>query len=192
MASAPSRKDIVDTAPIPWVALIRAIGPATHKKMSMQQLRDACVAAGLTDARTYIATGNVLFRSARTAAELKGLLTDVVARHDLDNAVFLRNAAELEAVLAANPFPRATAERPNHVLTLFLDTVPPEDGLAALRQHPGPERIESFGREVFIDYVEGVGRSKVTPALMERHLKQPGTARNMNTVRKLLDLSRGT
>lgn len=173
----------------PWVALIRAIGPATHKKMSMRQLRERCEAAGLSDVRTYIASGNLLFRSGEDAAIIKGRIDDVIAGHGLENAVFLRRPHELAALLSNNPFPGATLERPNHVLALFLERPADEEGLAALDRLPGPERIAAVGREVFIDYAEGVGKSKVTPALLERHLKQPGTARNMNTVGKLLDLA---
>ena len=172
----------------PWVALIRAIGPATYKKMSMQQLREGCERAGLADVRTYIASGNLLFRSGEDAAVIKGRIDEVIAGHGLENAVFLRQPHELEALLSNIPFQQASIERPNHVLAVFLERPADEDGLAALDRLPGPERIAAVGREVFVDYAEGVGQSKVTPALLERRLKQPGTARNMNTVRKLLAL----
>lgn len=173
----------------PWIGLVRGIGPTTHKKMSMKQLRDGCVGAGLNDARTVLATGNVLFRSSTNEADLKSLLAGVVRRHGLDNEVFVRTAQEVAAVLGRNPFPTATAERPNHVLAIFMDAEPSADGLADIRCLPGNERIEAVGRVVFIDYVDGVGRSKVTPTAIDRRLKQPGTARNMNTLGKLVDLS---
>lgn len=156
----------------------------------MQQLRDGCSAEGLDDVRTYIASGNVLFRSGADAADLKARIMRVIGRHDLDNAVFLRTAKELGGVLSANPFAAATVERPNHVLAVFLDEQPSPDGISGLLRHPGPERIAAAGREVFVDYAEGVARSKVTPAMLERHLGRPGTARNMNTVKALYDLAR--
>lgn len=175
--------------PRTWIALIRAIGAATHKKMSMQQLREACADAGLTDVRTVLATGNLLFSSTDTAVMLKHRLTDVIRAHGLDNEVFLRQPPELEAVLRNNPFPDAAADRPNHLLVLFLEAEPGADELAALQAYDGPERIVSSGREVFLDYVDGVGRSKLTAALLERRLGQAGTARNWNTIQKLLDAS---
>lgn len=175
-----------------WVGLIRAIGPATHKKMPMQQLRDGCAAAGLEDVTTYIASGNVLFRSSRSAADIKKTLTGIIRDHDLENDVFLRQPHELEAVLAQNPFPDAATARPNHLLMVFLEAAPSEEQRADLLRHPGLELIGAAGREIFIDYVEGVARSKLTPTLIERRLKQPGTARNINTVRKLFELSRAS
>ena len=183
-------ENTVQSVSTSWIALIRAIGPATHGKMSMKQLREGCAAAGLDAVRTYIASGNVLFRSGDDAADLRARIMQVIHRHELDNAVFLRTAQELGAVLRANPFPDATAERPNHVLAVFLQEPPSREGLSALLRHPGPERIAAAGREIFIDYVDGVARSRVTPAMMERHLGQPGTARNMNTVKALWDLAR--
>ncbi len=155
----------------------------------MQQLRDGCTAAGLQAVRTYIATGNILFRSASDAVALQGTLADLLKRHDLDNAVFLRRPDELGRTISCNPFADATGERPNHILAVFLNEPPSPDGLAALQPHSGPERIAAVGRELFIDYVAGVGRSKLTPALIERRLGQPGTARNMNTVNALYELS---
>ena len=123
---------------IPWVALIRAIGPATHKKMPMQQLRERCEAAGLSDVRTYIASGNLLFRSGEDAAVIKQRIDDVIAGHGLENAVFLRQPHELAALLSSNPFPQATLDRPNHVLAVFLGRPADEEGLAALdRSAPG-------------------------------------------------------
>ena len=143
----------------------------------------------MADVKTVLATGNIIFSSSADAATLKGRLADVIRSHDLDNEVFLRQPHELEAVLRENPFPDAATERPNHLLVLFLDAEPGADNLAAPRTYTGPERIAPLGREVFLDYVGGVGRSKLTPALLERRLGQAGTARNWNTIQKLLAAS---
>ena len=169
-----------------WVALIRAIGPATHKKMSMQQLRQACSGAGLEDVRTVLATGNLLFSSSESREQLKKRLGAVIRSHDLDNEVFLRQPKDLEALLRRNPFADAASQRPNHLLVLFLKKQPEANEIANLGRYEGPERIEAAGREIFIDYAEGVGTSKLTPAFIERRLRQPGTARNWNTIRRLL------
>lgn len=91
----------------------------------------------------------------------------------------------MRQVLALNPMPHAATARPNHLLVLFLDRAPDPDTARALLAHGGPEPVEVHGREVFIDYLDGVARSKLTPARLERLLGQPGTARNWNTVGKL-------
>lgn len=88
-------------------------------------------------------------------------------------------------MLALNPMPEAAQIRPSLMLVLFLDHAPTADRVAALTAHGGPEPVQVHGREVFIDYLDNVGRSKLTPARLERLLGQPGTARNWNTLTKL-------
>jgi uncharacterized protein (DUF1697 family) len=172
-----------------WIALIRAIGPATHKKMSMQDLRESCVQAGLENVSTYIASGNLLFASPVSKSRLTALLQEILAGYDLENDIILRTPAELKAVVSAAPFPGAAKARPNHLLVVFLNNKLNKHATDKLAARDGPESILALDREFCVDYKEGVGRSKLTPALIERHLGQPGTARNWNTVNKLIELS---
>ncbi len=174
-----------------WIALIRAIGPGTHKSMSMAQLANACSDAGLQNVRTVLATGNVLFSSARLESELLEVLTAVIAKHGLHNEVILRQPRQLQAVLEADPFPEASAERPSQMLVLFLPRAPSNAEVASIESHRGPERLVVKGSDVFIDYLDGVGRSKLTSAKLERLLGQAGTARNWNTIRKLVETTSG-
>lgn len=175
-----------------WIALIRAIGPLTHKKMSMAQLRAGCVAAGFTDVRTILATGNVVFASDLPESENHQMLTSVIAAHDLHNDVFLRRPKDLRQVVSEDPFPEASIERPNHMLVLFMATSPSPAHIAAVEGFDGPERINVRGREAYIDYRDGVGKSKLTPVRLERLLGQPGTARNWNTIKKLINETSGS
>lgn len=171
-----------------WIALIRAIGPTTHKKMSMQDLRDSCVQAGLENVSTYIASGNLLFSSSIRKTRLAALLQEILAGYDLKNDIILRTPAELKAVVSAAPFPDAAKARPNHLLVVFLNKQPNRIAVDKLAARDGPERLLALNRELCVDYKEGVGRSKLTSALIDRHLGQPGTARNWNTVNKLIEL----
>ncbi len=168
---------------VTYAALLRAIGPTTHKVMPMAALRDAATEAGLEQVSTLLATGNVIFEAAETEARLIELWQEIVQSFGLENAVFMRSGAELVQTRASNPFPEAARVRPNHLLVLFLQEAMP---MKSLDGYDGPERISQIGREVFIDYVEGVGRSRLTPARLERALGQPGTARNWNTLGKLI------
>ena len=174
-----------------WIALIRAIGPATHKKMSMAQLRDACSRAGFEEVQTVLATGNVIFFSDKPGSEIIKSLDDVLGNHGLENEVFLRQPKDLEAVLAANPFPAAAAARSNHMLVLFMSSAPSGSEIAAVGAYDGPERIAVKGNEAYIDYVNGVAGSRLTPARLEKLLGRPGTARNWNTVQRLAEKSAG-
>ncbi len=172
-----------------WIALFRAIGPATYKKMSMQDLRQSCEQAGLTNVSTYIASGNLIFTSTIRKAQLNVLLHKILTGYDLDNEVVLRTPLELKKVISAEPFSDAAKDRPNHLLIVFLNKKPNSTAVNALATRNGPERILALDRELCVNYKEGIARSKLTPAVIEQHLKQPGTARNWNTLNKLIELS---
>lgn len=174
-----------------WIALIRGIGPTTHKKMSMDALRKSCKASGLETVSTYIASGNLLFSSAKPKAELMRLLTGILQSYDLDNAIILRNPAELRKVLLANLHPEAALNRPSHCLVVFYNRKIDFDSCGALTQWAGSELISCLSRELCVDYAEGVGTSKLTPAVLDKNVAQPGTARNWNTINKLLALTEG-
>ncbi|MEF2073594.1 DUF1697 domain-containing protein [Consotaella aegiceratis] len=156
----------------------------------MGQLREACANAGFAHVRTILATGNLVFSASQTQTVVKHKLDAIVRSHGLDNAVFLRRPGELEAVLAQAPFPDAIAARPNHTLVLFLEQEADTDRATELEAGWRPERIKAIGRDVYIDYVDGVGRSKLTTAVLEQRLGQPGTARNWNTIEKLCAAAR--
>lgn len=170
-----------------WIGLIRAIGPLTHKKMSMAQLRMGCAEAGFKDVRTVLATGNIIFTTDLPRTEIGKRLADVIASHDLQNEAFLRRPNDLKRVLSEDPFPDAARDRPNHMLVFFMSTTPAASQIAALERLEGPERIMVRGNEAYIDYKEGVGQSKLTPVRLEKLLGRSGTARNWNTIRKLVE-----
>jgi uncharacterized protein (DUF1697 family) len=100
----------------------------------------------------------------------------------------VRTAAQWSAIVAANPFPDEAVSDPSHLLLMVMKRDPFEDGVKALQAHPGPERIEARGRELYIVYPEGIGRSKLNGAAGWRKLGSLGTGRNWNTVLKLADL----
>jgi uncharacterized protein (DUF1697 family) len=172
------------------VALLRAIGPATHARMSMKDLRDACEAAGLDRVATYIQTGNVIFETRKSTATVQAIVEGILRRFDLANPVVLRKPDDLAIVVAADPFPEAARLRPSQLCVCFMASPPSDDGLAKLARHAGPERFRLVGRDLCIDYPEGIAGSRLSPAVVERRLGTAGTARNWNTVRKLLAMAR--
>ena len=169
-----------------YIALLRAIGPLTRKKMPMADLRAACSAAGFENVNTLLATGNIVLQTGLSLREAHARLAKVVASFGLDNAVFVRTPVELKATRDANPFPAAAQKRPNHLLVVFLAGPPDEKLLRGLGTHAGPEKILCMGREIYVDYRDGVGTSKIAPGVIERKLKILGTARNWNTIQRLI------
>lgn len=163
------------------VALLRAVNVGGTGKLPMADLRALCVASGFRDVRTWIASGNVVFESDATATDAKAVLEAALAHHlGKRVGVVMRDAAQLHAVLDANPF-RDVA--PNRVVVVFLDIPPPGDALATVRHHAA-ERLALGAREIYVDYGERMAESKlVIPAARE------GTGRNLNTVARLAEMA---
>jgi len=171
-----------------YAALLRAINAGV--KLPMADLRAFLTAQGLGEVRTLLASGNAVFTAAETdAAALAERLRHAAADAlGIDTAWFLRNHAELAATIAANPFPDAARARPNLLLVSFHHVEVSAASVAALR-HDGPERLAAVGRELYVDHVENVGRSKLPAALKRAGFSAEGTARNWNTVLKLAELT---
>jgi uncharacterized protein (DUF1697 family) len=160
-----------------YIALLRAVNVGGTGKLPMAELRAMCESAGFHDARTYIASGNVVLKSALAEAQVKARLEAPLARYaGKPVGVLVRTAAEMAAVVAANPFPKAA---PNRVVVIFLDNPPPTDTLATLSHRNGEEVILGK-RELYVNYGDGMADSKLRiPAAKN------GTGRNMNTVARL-------
>jgi uncharacterized protein (DUF1697 family) len=165
-----------------YVALLRAVNVGGTGKLPMADLKAMCEKAGFAKVKTYIASGNVLFQSAKPEAQVKKTLESALSAYaGKPVGVAVRTAAEMAATLAANPFPDAPG---NRTVAIFLDTAPPADAL----QHVTGQKDEqvSLGtREIYVLYDEGMADSKLKiPAA------KTGTARNMNTVAKLAELAK--
>jgi uncharacterized protein (DUF1697 family) len=167
-----------------YVALLRGVNLAGNSTLKMADLKAIAAALKLDNARTYIASGNLLFTSDKAEEELRGPLEKKLKAHMArDVGVMLRTAGELEQVVRANPFKDAA---PNNVLALFMNEAPPADLLATVRNKADDERIATGPREVFVAYGErGIGRSRLRIPAAEA-----GTGRNMKTVGKLAELAR--
>jgi len=164
-----------------FIALLRAVNVGGTANLPMAELRSMCSEAGFARVETYIASGNVVFESeaapSRVKAELEARLLSHVGK---PVAVVLRSVAELMTVLKSNPFPDAEAK---HTYAVFLDHRPPRDALDHAVGR-GDEEMCLGDREIFIRYRSGMGRSKLRiPAASS------GTARNMNTVAKLVEIA---
>jgi uncharacterized protein (DUF1697 family) len=167
-----------------YVALIRAIGPVTHAKMGMGPLRDACAAAGLEDVATVGNTGNVLCRSKQSPAAVRRLLQMVVGSFDLDNEVFLNTPRRMAAVVAANPFPEAAAERPSELGVCTFHKAP--DWTPLTDDHDGPEGLAMIGAHLVVEYPAGISGSRLH---IEKRLGATMTMRNWRVFAALAEKS---
>ena len=160
-----------------YVALLRAVNVGGTGKLPMTELKAMCEAVGFGRVKTYIASGNVVFESEFSEAKVKSELERKLAAFaSKPVGVMVRSVAEMQAVLAGNPFPHAA---PNRTVAIFLDQAPAADALSGVRNCSNEELLLGL-REIYVHYGGGMADSRLAiPAA--KH----GTARNMNTVAKL-------
>ncbi|HEY6238242.1 MAG TPA: DUF1697 domain-containing protein, partial [Thermoplasmata archaeon] len=171
-----------------FVALLRAVNLGGATQVAMSELRDRVAMLGFEDVRSLLNSGNLVFlaRESDPARVERRLDVEVAPRLRARSEFFVRSAAEWRGVVDANPFAREAEDDPGHLIVTALKRAPAEPSwrslAAAIR---GRERVRGIGREAYIVYPDGTGRSKLTAAVIERQLGTRGTSRNWNTVRKL-------
>ena len=174
-----------------FVSLFRGINVGGHQKIRMDELKDVHEALGFKDVLPYIQSGNVVFTSDDAdEARLRGRIEDgFETKFGFHVEVFVRTSAELREIIEKNPFQSQPGKESKWVVVMFLaarpDAAAQED---LLKTYAGPEELFFTGKEVYIYYPNGIGRSKLSNSLMEKKLKTVGTARNWNTMLQLQKL----
>jgi len=173
------------------ISMLRGVNVGGHNKIKMDALRDLYGSLGLRYPQTYVQSGNVVFQAeAKDLAPLAKRIEDAIERKfGFRPGVILRSTADLRDVIARNPFAKGRGIDASKLLVTFLAAVPsPEAREEVLRIKAGPEEVRIDGRELYVYFPDGIGRSKVWPAI-EKALKRSGTGRNWNTVTKLLEIA---
>lgn len=160
-------------------------------RLLMDDFKRVLADAGYPGAQTVVATGNAVISAKAADARLETQIEAALAR-DLGGAieVFVRDAGELAAIVAGNPYPEKAVTDPSHLVVVFLRGQPAAEAVAALQARiKGPEIVAAGPRCLYAHYPDGQGTSKLTSAVIERALKDRGTARNWNTVRRMAELT---
>ena len=174
------------------VSLLRGVNVGGHHKIGMEALRALYESLELRNPRTYIQSGNVVFLTKEhNLAVISRRIEDAIEKnYGFRVGVVVRNTSELSDIVSRNPFAERIGIDPGKLLVIFLPTDPSTDTREKLhRLKPSPEEIRAEGREVYVYFPDGMGRSKLLPVL-ERILKKSGTGRNFNTVTKLLEMAK--
>src|SRR5580658_6695716 len=147
------------------IALLRGVNVGGHRTVAMSDLRDLITDLGFSDARTLLQSGNLVFRGdGRRGAALEQLLeTEAVKRLGLQADFLVRSADEWRAVVARNPFTKEAERDPSHLVVMFLKSaVNPKNVSAVQEAIAGRETIRADGRQVYVVYPYGTGRSRVS------------------------------
>jgi len=168
-----------------FVSLLRGINVGGHHKIRMDELKELYESLGFKDVLPYIQSGNVVFTS--DEADLTRLRRQIEEglekKFGFHVEVIVRTSAELKEILDNNPFQGQQSKESKWVVVMFLASRPDETAQEdLLKTYVGPEELFIIGKEVYIYYTEGIGRSKLSHSLIEKKLKTVGTARNWNTI----------
>jgi uncharacterized protein (DUF1697 family) len=168
------------------VALLRGVNVGGNNLIAMADLCGLLEKLKLSRGRSLLQSGNLIFEAeGRGAGELERMLeTETEKRFKLRIDYFVRTADEWKRIVARNPFPGEAKDDPSHLLVQFLKRAPESKDAKELEAWTGPERIRTDGKQAYVTYPAGIGRSKLTPPTLQKKLGS-GTGRNWNTILKL-------
>jgi uncharacterized protein (DUF1697 family) len=174
------------------IALLRGVNVGGHHQIKMEVLRALCESLGLCNPQTYVQSGNVVFSTKER--DLVKLARRIEAAIEMEVGfrpdVILRTTDEIRGVITRNPFTKRKGIEPGKLVVTFLAGEPASSVRQQLLGIKGrAEEVHLHGREMYVYFPDGMGRSKLVPVLA-RILKNTGTARNWNTVNKLLDMAK--
>ncbi|MEM7124677.1 MAG: DUF1697 domain-containing protein [Chloroflexota bacterium] len=173
-----------------YIALLRGINVGGHNKLPMKELATVLEKLGLADVKTYIQSGNVVFRSERTdIATLSEEITAAIGQsHGFSPQIFILRKEQLQAAIEANPYPEAS-EEPKTLHFFFLDATPQQfdqDALEAIKKEN--ERFQLVDNVFYLHAPDGIARSKVAETAT-KGWDVSVTARNWRTVSKVMEMA---
>lgn len=174
-----------------FIVLLRGVNVGGHNRVPMAELRDACADAGFGDVRTYINSGNVVFQGPGTATQAARKVETLLAKSfQVEVPVIVRTAADWARYVAGPAFPDAA---PKALHLGFAGRKPQAGCVQALQERAtAGERVQVVGDALWIDFKLGVGRSKLTPAAIDKAVGAPTTLRNWTTIQALHELASPT
>ena len=145
------------------IALIRGINVGGKNSLPMADLRELCEGLGLEDVRTYIASGNVVFRAAsRAIAKAPAALEAAIESHSrFKPTVVVRTADQWKAVIDANPFASRRGIDKSRLMVMYLASKPEAAASAVEKLSNGQEEARLVGNEVFLHFPKGIAESKL-------------------------------
>jgi uncharacterized protein (DUF1697 family) len=178
-------------APKTFIALLRGINVSGRNMIPMPELRALCVDLGWEDVQSYIQSGNLVFKAESKPAKLETELERAIqSKFGLSISIIVRAAAVWPDYVRDNPFLDVSQSAPNHVMLALSKAAPKPDAVGKLQERAvSGERIAQVGDALWLHYADGMAKSKLSPALLDRLVGSPVTSRNWRTVLKLHKMS---
>lgn len=175
-----------------YIALLRGINVGGHRKIKMVDLKELLNKMGMKDVATYIQSGNVVFKSSITkTSELEEKIKKSIAKtFSLDVPVLVKTHKELKSIFDKNPFAETSDIEHKRIYFALLKETPQPELIAAFQKVKFLGELFVVAEDcVYLNYSIGVGKAKLSNNFIERKLKVSATARNFNTMVKLLEMS---
>ncbi|MCV6629173.1 MAG: DUF1697 domain-containing protein [Flavobacteriaceae bacterium] len=173
-----------------YIVFLRGVNVGGKNKLKMVELRSTLETAGFEGVQTYIQSGNILLKSAFDAVILQQKMEALLeSSFGIQASVLVRTPKELGSILEALPFDLKHQKQLYFVL--FKETVAEKQLRALENIEFSGEHFQLAGKTMYMWYENGAGKAKLTNNFWERLLRQEATTRNYNTMKKLLDMSRG-
>ena len=176
-----------------YIALLRGINVGGNNKIDMKQLKSACAEGGFADVRTYINSGNVIFKSDQDAAAVQSACESLIkAQFGLSIAVSVLTAGELAEALANAPDWWGKGPDSRHNAIFVIPPATAEGVCAEVGEiKPEYEQCAYFGKLIFWSAPMATFSQTRWSAVSKRATYQKITIRNANTAFKLAELAKG-
>ena len=175
-----------------YVALFRGINVSGQKKIKMADLREHMTVLEFEDVKTYIQSGNLVFKSPETSIEkLEQRIADKIQQaYGFEVSILIRTPEEIRTPLIENPFAQNPENDPKRFYVAFLDAEPDEEKLTALQEMDlGEEEFEVIGKTLYFFVPQGYSNSKMNNNFFEKKLNVIATTRNWRTIHKLVEMT---
>ena len=176
---------------VAYIAFLRGVNVGGHRKIKMSDLKQVHESMGHWNVATYLQSGNVFFECSENDREklIESTEKEYERKLGFHTDVIIRSGDELGSTVTGCPFPLTENREAKFLHVIWLSGIPDSGAIGDLMMYEGPEEKQIAEDVLYVYYTEGSGRSKFTLSFIEKTLKVKGTARNWNTITKLLDLT---
>ena len=174
-----------------FISLLRGINVSGQNRVNMPELKRAYEALGLTNVRTYIQSGNVVFECAEQDPGIlaERIEVEIARTFGCSVRVLLRDQNQFQRILEGNPFLHERSEDPEKLYVTFLAGRPSEAILRQLIAPAGiPDEFRACGQEIHVFCPNGYGKTRISNTFFEKKLGIPATTRNWKTVNALYEI----
>lgn len=176
-----------------FISILRGINVSGQKKILMDDLKSLYDHLQFKDVKTYIQSGNVIFKSDEklSDAELaKKIEDEIFKKYKFQVPVIIRSEDEMEKIISANPFLKEKNIDPKKLHVTFLSKIPGKENIEQLEGMDFlPDRFKVSAKEIYLYVPNGYGETKISNTFFEKKLKVNATTRNWNTVNKLSEMT---